>query len=86
MLRGFVGTFRCAIDTAELTSEECPEVDEPTLEEVKAYLQDALKVDFDMEGCGNPVGITSVEVDIEGLKEIPPEEVARVYGDPNAEA
>jgi hypothetical protein len=85
MLRGFVGTFRCAINTSELSSEERPEGDEPTLEEVKAYLQEALRVDFDMEDCGNAVGISSVEVDIEGLKEISPEEVARVYGDPNAE-
>lgn len=74
MLRAFVAIFRCAIDTDEIDS------DEPvTVEHVKAYLNDALQLGFDTEEHGNPVGLESVEVNVETLVELLPDEVAKLY-------
>lgn len=78
-LRAFRTTFICAIDRDEIDDDE---VAEPTLDEVKSYLEDALVVDFDTENNGNPVGLQSVEVHIEQLTELPPDEVKKLYKTP----
>lgn len=69
----FKATFRCAIDEAELLEEGDRETP-VTLEELKEYLSQSLIVSFNDEEYGNPVGLQSVEVDVEELEEIKFEE------------
>jgi hypothetical protein len=86
MLRAFRTTFLFAIDEAEAVEElvesEGLAIENPpptTLEEVKKYLDDALRLDVDTEGCGNPLGFQSAEVLIEELVELSPSAVHDLY-------
>lgn len=79
-LRAFTATFRCAIDVADEEDDDGEPMAEPTLEEIKAYLNDALVLDYDSEEYGNPVGMQSIEVNIDTLKELPKAEVKKLYG------
>ena len=80
-LRAFTAVFRCAIDVDEADETESGrQRREPSLNQVKQYLKRALNVDLDTEDNGNPVGMQSVEVNIETLQELTPAEVKRDYG------
>ncbi len=89
-LRAFRGTFLIAIDEAESDFADESEKGGPvvSLEEVKNFLKDAALIDVDTEEHGNPVGWTSAELifdaqkpfGIEGLVELTPAEVERLYG------
>ena len=95
MLRAFKATFLVAIDVDEIDPEDLeddfdPDTDtddpdhvpvppEPTIEDVRSYLQDALILDYDQDEYGNPVGVLSVEVDIDSLEELDPSEVEALY-------
>lgn len=72
-IRAFRTTFLCAIDEEELDGT-------PSLEEVKEYLADVLRLQLDDEYGTKPVGLSSVEVNIEGLEELSSEDVKKLYG------
>lgn len=79
-MRAFRTTFLCAIDENEAVDNDQRETGVPvTLEEVKRYLSDALRLSFDDEQCGNPIGLQSLEVHIEQLEELPQNEVEKLY-------
>jgi len=75
-LRAFRTTFLVAIEETELEDRDTP----VTLDELKKYLNDALIVSFNDEEHGNPVGLSSMEVFIEQLTEISPQERKALYG------
>lgn len=81
-IRVFKTTFLFCIDTDGAHDDEGNEIEDcaPTLEEVKEYLDDALLLDVDTDGCGNPVGFQSAEVAIGDLTELSPDEVKKLYG------
>lgn len=85
-LRAFVGAFLVAVDASERTDDDEEDGDgadgvlEPTtLSEVVDYLADALRVDLDTEEQGNPIGVSSVELILETLTELPAEQVDQLY-------
>jgi len=82
-LRAFKATFLVAIDEDEAVANEQRGklAGQVTVEELKEYLNEALQVDWDNESEGDPCGIQSVEVNIEGLTELTPAEVKTTYGD-----
>jgi hypothetical protein len=77
MVRAFKAIFLCAIEDDDLEEDRDTPV---TLAEVKDYLGDALRLTWNDEECGNPVGLSSVEVVIEGLTELSEDERKRLYG------
>jgi hypothetical protein len=50
-----------------------------TLEEIKEYLSNSLMIDWDIEECGNEVGILSLNAHFEEITELPPEEREKVF-------
>lgn len=79
-LRAFKTTFLVAIDEEEAGEDHEEHAGPVTLEELKAYLGGALRLDWDVEDNGNACGVQSVEVDIEGLTELSPAEIQSLYG------
>lgn len=81
-LRAFKAAFLVAIDDQEAVQEEFRDTEQGpvTLDELKAYLKDALRVDVEIENFRNDVGWQSAEVLIDELTELPPEEVQTRYG------
>lgn len=81
-LRAFRTTFLIAIDEQDAADLEQRDPDKPvTLEEVKEYLRNYLNLDMNTEDVGGSeeIGFQSVEVNIEALREIPADEVSRLY-------
>ena len=79
-LRAFKTTFLIAIDQDESSEWDDEDDQSPmSLDEFKEWLNDALRVDVDTDGCGNP-GFQSCDVDIDGLKELSPDQVKKLYG------
>lgn len=76
-IRAFKTSFLVAIDESERREEMTGRV---TLTDLKDYLSKVLMVDWDSEGYGDTCGVQSVEVDIDGLKELSPGEVKSLYG------
>jgi hypothetical protein len=75
-LRVFTGTFLVAIDPSEADEDgEAPF----SLDDLTAYLKDALVLDVDTEECGNPVGFQSAELLFDTLEQLPADEVRRLY-------
>jgi hypothetical protein len=74
-LRAFKGTFLVAIDQNE-ADEEQP----VSLDDLSAYLKEALILDIDTEDHGNPVGFLSAELHFDMLEELPDDELRRLYG------
>jgi hypothetical protein len=81
MLRAFRLSLLVAIDVDEaIENEDRTEEDGPvTVEEVKGYLEDAIRLDIDTEEYGNPVGFQSAEIEWGSMKELPEAEVKRLY-------
>lgn len=90
MLRVFQTTCLVAIDTDELddvvdigsgrfNATDPVNLHQVNLEDVKNHLKDALIVDWNCEEYGNPIGLQSIEVDIEELQELTPEQVEQLY-------
>ncbi len=52
-----------------------------TPESVKNYLSDALVLDVDTEEYGNPIACSATYADIEGLTELPPEQVTAILAE-----
>ncbi len=87
-LRAFRGTFLIAIDEveADFADESAKGGPVVSLEEVKNFLKDAAVIDVNTDD--NPVGWQSAELlydgnpeaSIEGLVELTPAEVERLYG------
>jgi hypothetical protein len=76
-MRVFRTSFLVAVDPASAVENGEREEGRPlTLEEVKEYLRTALLLDWDREGQNDPIGIQSMEVDIEHLEELSATEVA----------
>lgn len=79
-LRAFKTTFLVAIDDESIEIDDrAEELGPVSLEELKEYLNSALRVDWDNESEGDPCGVQSMEVLIEGLTELSPDEVAKLY-------
>ncbi len=76
MLRAFRTTFIVAIDEREIDEIRMGRVQ---LREVQQYLRDALILSFNDEEHRNRIGLTSLEVNIEGLEEVEPGEVEQLY-------
>jgi hypothetical protein len=76
-MRAFKTTFLVAIDENERSEEM---TDPVTLEDMKKHLSDVLIVNWNVEDYPDLCGIQSVEVDIDGLKELFPDEVRKLYG------
>ena len=79
-LRAFKTTFLVAIDQEDAAENRDKQARPVTLEELKTYLGVALRLDFDTEDNGNDCGVQSIEVNIEGLTELSPQEVQSLYG------
>jgi hypothetical protein len=81
-LSAFKTTFLVAIDDQEAVEEEyrTPEQGPVTEEELKTYLNSALRIDVDTENFGNAIGWQSAEVAIDELTELSPEEMKARYG------
>lgn len=79
-LRAFKTTFLVAIDEDEALANEQRDSENPvTIEELRTYLSDALRLSFNDEDFGNEVGVQSLQVLIENLEELPAAEVKRLY-------
>ena len=80
-IRAFKATFLVAIDDQEALDNEdrLPDDGPVTLHELQDYLNDALRVDWNNEENGNACGVQSVEVDINTLQELTPNEVHELY-------
>lgn len=79
-LRAFSARFLVAIDEEEAReNEQRGEDTEVTVTEIREYLKKALRVDFDCETHGNPCGVQSIEVLLDGLTELQDTERKRLY-------
>lgn len=81
-LRAFKTTILVAIDDEEAIQEEYREDTQGpvTLEELKDYLNGALRIDVDTENFGNQVGWQSAEVVVTELEELSDDERKARYG------
>lgn len=79
-IRAFVVPVVVLIDDQEaIDDERRDEAKGPvTLEELKNYLSDAMIVDWNVEEYGNEVGLESLNVHFEEIRELSPEETAKV--------
>lgn len=83
VMRAFRTTFLVAIDEETVSDEDRAagfmSVD---LDEVADYLADGgLQLSWNDEDCGNPCGVVSMEIDLDGLVELPAAEVKKLYGE-----
>lgn len=81
-LRAFKTTILVAIDDEEAIQEEYREDTKGpvTLDELKNYLNGALRIDVDTENFGNEVGWQSAEVVVTELQELSDDERKTLYG------
>lgn len=79
-LRAFRGEFLVAIDDAEIeTVERDASAGPVTLDQLTAYLVEAVRVRWLDEDYGNPVGVQSIELHYDTLAELPAAEVKHLY-------
>jgi hypothetical protein len=82
MKRAFMFPVYVLIDEDEAVAEEHREVDAGpvTFEEVKEYLRDAIRIHWDDETYGNPIGVLSVNVHTSETVELSDDEKIRLFG------
>lgn len=75
-------TMLVYVDTAERDEEDenGDPLPEPTLDEIREYLEEALTLDVDTEEYQNPVGFQSAEIDFDSMAEMTAAERKRLYG------
>lgn len=82
-LRGFKATFFVLIDEDQLEFDDDDDekkIIEIQTGEIQQFLEEAVKLDVDMEECGNPVGWDSIELHYDTLTEMTPKEMVDYYG------
>lgn len=78
-LRVFTMTVLVAVDQSEMEDDDGNPVEPITATKLREYLDEAGIIDWDAEENGN-VGVTSMEMHPTTLRELPREEVVRLYG------